>query len=418
MKTSLSGKIGIIQILFIIIVVSIIAIFVGNNYASNLQTQMTEIWKQAIMDDCANRMKEISVKKKHKLAPAPLSNVKVETEDLTVYLEKDSTDILSDDEGSFLCDQFYLSINNPVKLEKLNELFQFKLKQNGYDFKTMVSQYVKEGDKTEFSNFDDVKFLDDYLKLTYAADIEGVICLEGYVRAGWLESLLWGKTYYISLSIIAFVAFIALVILVIKNKLLKFRKLSAQSNQSDAKNEESPDKTTNLSGDFVQQEEIEVIKPEETKVEETKPANTELEETKLEETELSTIPATESAEDKTDSSLPPTEIVIYMDIRKQILFYSDKSILLSPKLFALFYQLSQGEDYFQPYDYLYEKLVCEKKHLEQWVSKLREKLVETPYLLISTVRASGYQLEGKDNIKIRIERINGKVANDMDEHTD
>lgn len=418
MKISLSGKVSIVQILFIIIVVSMIAIFIGNNYASNLQTQVTEIWKQAIMDDHANRMKEISVKKKHKLAPAPLSNVKVETEDFTVYLEKDSTDILSDDEGSFLCDQFYLSINNPVKLEKLNELFQLKLKQNGYDFKTMVSQYLKEGDKTEFSNFDDVKFLDDYLKLTYAADIEGAICLEGYVRAGWFESLLWGKTYYISLSIIAFVAFIALVILMLKNKLLKFRKPSAQSNLSDVKNDETPGEATNLSGVSVQQEEIEVIKPEETKLEETKPANTELEETKLEETEQSTIPATESAEDKTDSSLPPTEIVIYMDIRKHFLFYSDKSILLSPKLFALFYQLSQGEDYFQSYDYLYEKLGCEKMHLEQWVSKLRERFVKTPYLLISTVRASGYQLGGKGNIKIRIERIDGKVANDMDEHTD
>lgn len=379
MKISLSGKVSIVQILFIIIVVSIIVIFVGNNYASNLQTQVTEIWKQAIMDDRANRMKEISVKKKHKLAPAPLSNVKVETEDLTVYLEKDSTDILSDDEGSFFCDQFYLSINNPVKLEKLNELFQFKLKQNGYDFKTMVSRYVKEGNKTEFNNLDDVKFLDDYLKLTYAADIEGAICLEGYVRAGWFESLLWGKTYYISLSIIAFVAFIALVILVIKNKLLKFRKPSTQSNQSDAKNEQTLNKTTNLSDVSAQQEVAPVIEPEETKLEETKPADTEPEETKLEETkseeaepeviksketELSTVHAAESAEDKTDSSLPPTEIVIYMDIRKHFLFYSDKSILLSPKLFALFYQLSQGEDYFQSYDYLYEKLGCEKMHLE------------------------------------------------------
>lgn len=391
---------------------------VGYWYSSNLHIKVNEIWRQALWEDCENRMRGISGKKVYLFSPVTFSKIGIETEEQSLTLEKDSTDLISDKESHFLGDQYYLSTRNTVKLEKLDKLFRSKLKENSYDYQTIVSYYNKDLNELTFSSPDNVSLLDDFMKLPYQVNIANSMFLEGYVKGYWIDGLLWSMDFSYLLWGTGAIFIVALVILMLRSKFIKSRKSFDQSNQTDAKNEETPDKITNLSGDFVQQEITQAIEPEETKLEETKSEEAEPEEMKSKETEQSTIPVTESAEDKTDSSLPPTEIVIYMDKRKHILFYSDKSILLSPKLFTLFYQLSQGEDYFQPYDYLFQKFDGDKKQLGQLIIHLRKKLEEIPYLVISVVRASGYQLGGKGNIKIRIERIDGKVANDMDEHTD
>lgn len=394
------------------------AIGVGYWYSSSLHIRVNEIWKQALWEDCDNRMRVINSKKVILFSPEALSTIEIETEKESWNFKKDSTYSVNDKESSFWSDQCYLSTRNTVKLEKLDKLFRSKLKENGYDYQTIVSYYNKDLNELIFSSPDNVSLLDDFMKLPYQVNIANSMFLEGYVKGYWIDGLLWSMDFSYLLWGTGAIFILALVILTLRNKCIKSRKSSDQSNQTDAKNEETPDKTTNLSGDSVQQEITQAIEPEETKLEETKSEEVEPEEIKSKETEQSTIPVTESAEDKTDSSLPPTEIVIYMDKRKHILFYSDKSILLSPKLFALFYQLSQGEDYFQPYDYLFQKFDGDKKQLGQLIINLRRKLKSFPGIDINVVRASGCQLEGMGNIKIRIERIDGKVANDMDEHTD
>ncbi|WP_161951771.1 winged helix-turn-helix domain-containing protein [Parabacteroides timonensis] len=357
--------------LYLIIAVSVIAIGVGYWYSCNLRTKVTEIWKQTLWDDCANRMREIGVKKTHGFSPEVSSGIKIETENQTLYFEKDSTKVLTADEGDFLADQFYLSLKNPVKIEELDSTFRLKLKENGFNFKTTVSIYNNDSDKKTFYGINNVCLLPDYLKLTYKVDIQDVIVLEGYVKGGWLDSLLWGKGYYILLSLIFFGS---LVLLVLEKRRLKYL------NQFVSENEQSREIPQTLPAEFVQQD-VEFI---------------------TESVEIHAQP---------EFNLRPTNIVVFLDEKKHTLVYADKEIPLAPKVFGLFYLLAQGKDYFQSYDFLLENLWSDKesrdkKHLEQVVIRLRKDLKDDlPWLNIDVIRGSGYQIKGENNIEITIKQI-------------
>ncbi len=167
-----------------ILVVLLIFISGGYWYSCSLQTQVTEIWKQTLWEDRTNRMREAKVKKKQIFVPSVSPTIEIVTEDQTVHLKRDSIKPYTADEGNFLADQQYLSLKNPVKLEKLDSLFRLKLKENGLDYKTAVSLYNNGTDKKTFYGQEDVKVLHDYLKLTYKVDIQDIILLEGYVKGG------------------------------------------------------------------------------------------------------------------------------------------------------------------------------------------------------------------------------------------
>lgn len=363
MNLSLSSR------LYLIIAVSVIAIGTGYWYSCSLRIKVTEIWKQTLWDDCTNRMSEIEAKKKHIFSPATSSGIKIETESQTLHFEKDSTKLLTADEGDFLADQYYLSLKNPVKIEKLDSIFRLKLKENGFTFKTAVSLYDNETAKKTFYGQEDVKVLHDYLKLAYKVDIRDIILLEGYVKGGWLESLLWGKGYYILLSLILFGS---LVLLVLEKRRLKYL------NQFVPENEQLREMLQILPVEFVQKD-VELI---------TEPA------------EIHTQP---------EFNLRPTNIVVFLDEKKHTLVYADKEIPLAPKVFSLFYQLAQGKDYFQSYDFLFQSLwsdqgSVDKKHLEQLVIRLRKYLKDIP-LNIDTIRGSGFQIKGENDVEITIEQI-------------
>lgn len=364
MNLSLSSR------LYLIIAVSVIVISVGYWHSYSLRSKVTEIWKQTLWDDRTNRMREINVKKKQIFSSETSSNIKIETEAQTLHLKKDGTKSLTSDEKDFLADQFYLSLENPVKIEMLDSLFRLKLKEHGYVFKTAVSLYDNETAKKTFYGQEDVKVLHDYLKLTYKVDIRDVILLEGYVKGGWLESLLWGKGYYILLSLILFGA---LALLMLEKRKLKYLKQYIPENQL-----------------------LWEILP-------TLPA-----ESVLQDVELVTEPV--KVHTQPELNLQPTTLVVFLDENKHTLVYADKEIPLAPKVFGLFYQLAQGKDYFQSYDFLLQNLwsndeIADKKHLEQVVIRLRKDLKDIPWLSIDAIRGSGYQIKGENDIKITIEQI-------------
>ncbi|WP_370862561.1 winged helix-turn-helix domain-containing protein [Parabacteroides faecis] len=367
-------KIGLLSKLILIMAIYVIAIGGGYCYSYILRTKVTEIWKHTLWEDCSNRMKEINAKKKYKFSPTVSSNIEIETEYQTLHLKKDSANSLSAGEGSFLADQFYLSIKNPVKIEKLDNLFQLKLKENSFDFKTAVSCYNNDSEQKTFYGINDVSLLHDYLKLKYKVDIQNVIVLEGYVKGGWLETLLWGRSYYVILSIITF---FALAVLVIKKR-----------------NSKEPSHLNQLMQPDVVDEalwEIAQVLPEESG-----------------RVEVDLV--TELVEEQVEPPLLPAANVIYLDEKKHVLIYSGMTILLAPKVFGLFNQLSKGKDYFQSYEDLYQTLWKEKdnvdkKHLEQLVIRLRKDLKDIPDLSIDAIRGSGYQLKWKNDMNITIEPI-------------
>ena len=363
MNLSLSSR------LYLIIAVSVIVISVGYWYSSSLRSRVTEIWKQTLCDDCVNRMREIEVKKTHGFSPVISSDIKIVTEGQTLHIKKDSAESLTTQEKDFLADQYYLSLKNPVKIEKLDSLFRLKLKENGFNFETAVSLYDNETAKKTFYGQEDVKVLHDYLRLTYKVDIRDVILLEGYVKGGWLENLLWGKGFYILLFLILFGG---VVILALEKRRLKYLM------QFVPENEQLREIPLTLPIEFVQDVGV----------------------------------AAELVEEHTQPklNLQPTVLDIFLDEEKHTLVYADEEILLAPKVFDLFYQLAQGKDCFQSYELLYQSLwsdagSADKKHLEQLVIRLREKLKDIPQLRIETIRGSGYQIKGKNDIKINIEQI-------------
>ena len=107
-------------------------------------------------------------------------------------------------------------------------------------------------------------------------------------------------------------------------------------------------------------------------------------------------PAIEQIETHTQITL-----TVFLNERKHTLVYMDKEISFAPKVFGLLYLLSQGKDYFQPYDFLLQSLWTEegsadKKHLEQIVIRLRKGLKDIPWLSIDTIWGSGYQINVKN----------------------
>lgn len=363
-------NLGLSSRLYLIIVVSVIFIGAGYWHSYSLRTKVTEIWKQTLWEDCTNRMREINVKKKHIFSSATSSDIKIETESQTLHLKKDSTESLTANEGDFLADQLYLSLKNPVKIEKLDSLFRLKLKENGFNFKTAVSLYDNDSDKKTFYGINDVSLLPNYLNLTYKVDIQDVIVLEGYVKVCYLEKILWGKGYYILLSLVLFGA---LVLLVLESRKLKYLKQVVPENQL--------------------LWEIPLTLPDESV---------------LQDVELVTEPVEKHTQP--ELNLQPTTIVVFLDEKKHTLAYEDKIIPLAPKVFGLFYQLAQGKDHFQSYDFLLQSLwsndeIVDKKHLEQVVIRLRKDLKDIPWLSIDTIRGSGYQIKGENDIIITIEQI-------------
>lgn len=358
-----------------ILLVWLIFISGGYWYSCSLRTQVTEIWKQTLWEDRTNRMREANVKTKYIFVPTVSPNIEIVTESQTLHFKKDSIKPYTPDERDFLADQQYLSLKNPVKLEKLDSLFLLKLRENGLKYKTVVSLYNNDTGKKTFYGREDVEVLHDYLKLSYKVDIQNIILLEGYVKGGWIESIVWGAFYYIVLSI----AFVSLVILIVKR-------------ERNNKSSKSPDQF--VSGNEQPQETEQALPdgPIEQKVEQL------------------TKPEAESLE----LPLLPTDNVVRYDERVCSLFYIDQTIQLTPKVFELFYSLLQGKDYFQSYESLYKDLgdknvEVDKKTVEQLVFRLRKDLNLTiPVLSIETIRAKGYQIKGKDEMEIRIERVESK----------
>ncbi len=370
-----------------ILVVLLIFISGGYWYSCSSRTQVTEIWKQTLWEDRTNRMSEAKVKKKHTFVPTASPDIKIITEGQTLHLKRDSIEPYTADEGDFLADQQYLSFKNPVKLEKLDSLFRLKLKENGLDYKTAVSLYNNGTDKKTFYGQEDVKVLHDYLKLTYKVDIQDIILLEGYVKGGWIESIVWGTSYYVVLSIVL----VILGILIVKRK--QNNKSSKSPDQFVSENEQPQETEQALPDELVEQKVEQLTEPE---------------------TELVAEPVAESLEESLELPLQPTDNVVRYDERLCSLFYSDQTIQLTPKVFELFYFLSQGKDYFQSYEFLYKALgdknvEVDKKTMEQLVLRLRKDLNLTiPVLSIETIRAKGYQIKGKDEMEICIERIENK----------
>lgn len=374
-----------------ILVVLLIFISGGYWYSCSSRTQVTEIWKQTLWEDRTNRMSEAKVKKKHTFVPTASPDIKIITEGQTLHSKRDSIEPYTADEGDFLADQQYLSFKNPVKLEKLDSLFRLKLKENGLDYKTAVSLYNNGTDKKTFYGQEDVKVLHDYLKLTYKVDIQDIILLEGYVKGGWIESIVWGTSYYVVLSIVL----VILGILIVKRK--QNNKSSKSPDQFVSENEQPQETEQALPDELVEQKVEQLTEPE------IEP-----------ETELVAEPVAESLEESLELPLQPTDNVVRYDERLCSLFYSDQTIQLTPKVFELFYFLSQGKDYFQSYEFLYKALgdknvEVDKKTMEQLVLRLRKDLNLTiPVLSIETIRAKGYQIKGKDEMEICIERIENK----------
>ena len=75
-----------------------------------------------------------------------------------------------------------------------------------------MSIYSKGSTRKNLCGVEDVTDLHGYLKLAYKVDIQDVILLEAYVKGSWLERLLWGKGYYIVLSLILLGMLILLVL--------------------------------------------------------------------------------------------------------------------------------------------------------------------------------------------------------------
>lgn len=338
-----------------LLLVLILALGGGYWYSLSSYSKVAEIWKQTLREDCTNRMSEISVRKKHMLSPKNSSDIKIVTESQTMQFKKDTTVNLAADEGDYLADQIYLSIKNPVKIEKVDSLFRFKLKENGFDFKTAVSLYHSESEKTTLYGINDVTLLSDYMECTYKFDLKDNIIMKGYAQGGLLLMLLYGKGFYILLSISALFLLAILILVSKKRSYLKSLKQNAFEN--------------------------------------------------------------ENAQPDLDSS--ETANTLILDEKKHIVVCADKSILLTPKVFNLFYQLTQGRDYFQSYDYLFQTLWtkeenADKKQLEQLVIRLRKDLKDITWLKIDTIRGTGYQIIGDDDVMINFNMIESSDESDVD----
>lgn len=377
------------------LVTVVIAMGSGFWYSCRLDSKVTEAWKQTLWEDYAFRMREINVKKKQGVFSEASSDIIIETEDQTLCLKKDSIASFTVEEGDFLADQFYLSLKNPIKIKRLDSLFQLKLKEKGLDYQTAVSLCNKDTKEKSIYGQEDIQTLYDYLKLTYKVDIKDVILVEGYVKGGWLTNLVWSNTYYIILSLLIIVLGGKLVM--IKRKLRKSSTLQDELNHSTTETDQSVEAFEPLPSESLPPEPTpaEPLLSESTPPVSVPQVDEEAKEPVEENIEVSSIPI-------------PLVDIIYLDVEKHTVTYAEKTILLAPKLFSLFYYLSQGKDHFQSYEFLFNTLGqpdrnADKKQVEQIKIRLQNLLENISDWEIITVRGSGYQLNLKRDLIVKVE---------------
>lgn len=362
-----------------IMVMLLILISGGYAYSYHLQRQIVHIWKQTLWEDRTNRMHQVDARKIYTSAPNISSDIIVESEGQTLHVKKDSIASYTEDEKEFLADQLYLLRKNPVDLENSEKTFQQMLKKQGLTYQTAVSFYNKQTEKIALYGVENVQALQDYTSFTYPIDIQGIFLLEGYVKGNWIETLVWGTGYYVVLFIgVLLVGFFA-----IRRRFLPASDASVPDHES-----------SSIRQDFTS---VEQAKPEALSI-----------------ATPTTVPVTTVEEKVPEQTALPIDPTIWYDSLRYTLFYGDQAIQLPPKVFDLFYVLSQGEAYFQTYNYLFEHLRqgeedIDKKTIEQLVFRLRKKLeVAIPIVSVEVIRARGCQLKGKEGIKLHIDRIENK----------
>ena len=311
-------------------------------------------------------MKDTNVKKMPEHIPFVFTEVEFITDNQSIQIKKKNSKILEINKKSFQAEQNYLSRVRPVKLEKLDSLFQLRLKEKGFNCKTAVSLY-DEKERSTIYDIQDATLLHNYMELTDNIMDKKMVNLKGYAKTGLLDYIIWGKNYYIMCLLISGVG---LSILVMKKRAVKSIIPLEQKFLPTEQN--------------LQTEPISQLKDQNQQDE-----------------------MHQQKENQLEVSLLSSRIIC-LDTRKHTLTYANKTKSLPLKIFGLMYQLSQGKDYFQSYEYLShtlwtEKENADKKNLEQLVIRLRKELTDIPDITINTIRGSGYQIHSKNNLKIKIE---------------
>lgn len=340
-----------------ILAVLIFLIYEGYSYSCSSRSKVNEIWKQTVREDCAFRLHEIGTVIRYALTATPSSDIVVVTENDTAHIKKDGTKFCTAAEKELWTDQYYLALRNPIKLENLENLFRQKLQENGLAYQTAVLRCDEKTKESTLYGVKDGKALNDYIS-TEKVDYSDLFSLEGYVKGNWIEACVWGTGYYVVL----FIGVLVVLLFIIKRCFFLF---SASSGLADTK---LPDA-----------EGLVAVKPEKA------------------ETQV-------VASEKMD-------FTIVCDPKRHLLFYAGRAIYLPPKLFALFYALSQGEGYFQSYSYLFEVLKqgneeIDKGIIDQLIFRLRKELEKNiPIVNLEVVRAKGCRLKARTGMELRIDAL-------------
>lgn len=370
---------GLISVLF----ACCIALVGGYIYSLYLQNEIWKAWKQTLWEDCTDRMMEINTKTIYTFSKTKSPDIQIKSENNTHHIEKKESSSLTDDEKIFWANQLYLSIKNPVKIERIDSLFQKNLTQAGLSFKTAISLYDTTTHKSSLYTQDkSVQRLYGYWETTYKEELQKVLPLKGYAKGNWIETILCTKEYYLLLLIIIVFVFIP---------------LSYEKGRLSSLSQVVP---------IIQKPFNESLSIDnETLCCET--------ESNMKETDCIQSNMLLKQQDKSSCS-------ILLNTDKHTVIYEEKEIPLAPKTFNLFFLLTQGTNYFQSYDYLIynlwsEKDNIEKKHLEQLVIRLRKNLKEISLLNIDAIRGSGYQLNFESNTDICFSYIGSYKATDNDQ---
>lgn len=347
-------------ICLLIILVSMIAgyiVFLTDQ--SNLKLHLNDIWRQTVKADCAERMREIGTFKINMYSPIQSSTVKITTKDQTItIIKKDTSQHLAPDAADYQADQIFLSKKKPIQVQKLDSLFQARLKEAGYSFETSVSYYNDL--ITLQSTFDTNFYIQTYLVEWMNKIADGFIVINGYVKlrpSDYIQQyrrtcLFWG----ISIIFLIFILFYWLK----GNPVVEKTK---SKNEIETDNETEVDPKIENEQEGIQQNDLE-----------NKP------------------------------------ILVYLDCARDTLTCGESSIMLTTLIFKLFLFLSEGKDYFQTYDNIYnelwEKDGGDKKRLEQIVIRLRNELKVIPEIKIVAIRGCGLQLKTDGERGIMIEYTN------------
>lgn len=356
-----------------------IALIGGYIYSLYLQNEIWKVWKQTLWEDCTNRMMEINTKTIYTLSKMKSQDTQIKSENNTHHIEKKEISPLTDDEKIFWANQLYLSYKNPVKIEAIDSLFQKNLTKDGFSFKTAIILL----DTTVHKSFLYAQDLSEqrlygYWEIDYKKELQKVLPIKGYIKGNWLETALCTKEYYLLLLIIVATSFIPL-------SFEKGRRFSVQHISPATK--KTIHKSLSLD---IEEQSCDTAD-------------------NIEKEEYSPLCQYGNQDD--------TNCPVVLNTDKHSIIYDENEISLAPKIFNLFLLLSQGDEYFQPYDYLIQNLwsennFIEKKHLEQLVIRLRKNLKELPILNIDTIRGSGYQINCKMNMNIHFSYIGSDKAAD------